>query len=77
MSTNTLSQEAQIRLLHFFNDRIDPQDMAKTLRLANFTIAVGVMSEYEYFQNEIAKLSDCYFWINELAETLNPYLSEE
>lgn len=77
MSTNTLSKEAKIRLLHFFNDRIDPQDMAKTLRLANFSIALGVMNEYEYSQNEIIKLSDCYFWINELAEILNPYLSEE
>ncbi|SFD21125.1 hypothetical protein [Flavobacterium phragmitis] len=77
MKTKTLSQEAETRLIDFFNHIIDPEDMAKTLRLANFSIALGVMNEYEYFQNEIIKLSDCYFWINELAEILNPYLSEE
>ena len=77
MSTNTISKEIEIRLLNFFNDRIEPEEMAKTLRQVNFTLALGVMSEHEALQNEIAKLRDGLYWLNELAETLNPYLDLE
>ena len=77
MSTNTISKEIEIRLLNFFNDRIEPEEMAKTLRQVNFTLALGVMSEHEELQNEIAKLRDGLYWLNELAETLNPYLDLE
>lgn len=48
--------------------------MAKTLRQVNFTLALGVMSEHEALQYEINKLRDGLYWLNELAETLNPYL---
>lgn len=73
MSTKTLSKEAEIRLMNFFNDRIDPQSMAKALRQVNFTLALNVMSEQENIQQE-TKLRDSFYWLNELAETLNPYL---
>jgi hypothetical protein len=77
MSNNTLSKETQIRLLNFFNERIEPVEMAKTLRQVNFTLALGIMSEHEELQNEITKLRDSFYWLNELAETLNPYLDLE
>ncbi|WP_406845553.1 hypothetical protein [Flavobacterium soyae] len=77
MITNTLSKETQIRLLNFFNESIEPEEMAKTLRQVNFTLALGVMSEQEELQNEINKLRDSFYWLNELAETLNPYLDLE
>jgi len=77
MSTNTISRETEIRLLNFFNDRIDPEEMAKTLRQVNFTLALGVMNEQEILQSEITKLKDSFYWLNELAETLNPYLELE
>ncbi|SEO93325.1 hypothetical protein SAMN05444671_3976 [Flavobacterium sp. CF108] len=77
MSKNTLSKETQIRLLNFFNERIEPEEMAKTLRQVNFTLALGVLSEHEELQNEINKLRDSFYWLNELAETLNPYLDLE
>lgn len=32
MKTNTLSKEAETRLIDFFNPIIDPEDMAKILR---------------------------------------------
>jgi hypothetical protein len=35
------------------------------------------MSEHEELQNEINKLRDSFYWLNELAETLNPYLDLE
>ncbi|MET3026746.1 hypothetical protein ABXT06_08730 [Flavobacterium sp. UW10123] len=73
MSTKTLSKEAEIRLMNFFNDRIDAQSMAKALRQVNFTLALNVMSEQENIQQE-TKLRDSFYWLNELAETLNPYL---
>jgi hypothetical protein len=73
MSTKTLSKEAEIRLMNFFNDRIDPQSMAKALRQVNFTLALNVMNEQENIQQE-TKLRDSFYWLNELAETLNPYL---
>ncbi|QSW90103.1 hypothetical protein J0383_04605 [Flavobacterium endoglycinae] len=77
MSINTISRETEIRLLNFFSDRILPEEMAKTLRQINFTLALGIMSEHETLQNEIAKLRDGLYWLNELAETLNPYLDLE
>lgn len=76
MSTNTLSKEAEIRLLDFFNNRIDPLSMAKVLRLANFNLAITAMSEREFVPAETS-IIDSFFWINQLAETLNPYLDVE
>ncbi|WP_433780653.1 hypothetical protein [Flavobacterium anhuiense] len=73
MSTKALSKEAEIRLMNFFNDRIDAQSMAKALRQVNFTLALNVMSEQENIQQE-TKLRDSFYCLNELAETLNPYL---
>ncbi|MBS7255820.1 hypothetical protein [Flavobacterium branchiicola] len=77
MSTNTISKETEIRLLNFFNDRIGPVEMAKTLRQVNLSLALGVMSEDETLHSEISKLKDSLYWLNELAETLNPYLDLE
>ena len=77
MNANTISKETQIRLLNFFNERIEPEEMAKTLRQVNFTLALGIMSEHEELQNEITKLRDSFYWHNELAEILNPYLDLE
>ena len=77
MSTSTISKETEIKLLNFFNVRIDPVEMAKTLRQVNFTMALCVLSEHETFQTEIIKIRDSFYWVNELAETLNPYLEVE
>lgn len=76
MSTKTLSKEAEIRLMNFFNERIDPLSMAKMLRLVNFNLAMTVMSEREFVSVENS-IIDSFFWLNELAETLNPYLDLE
>jgi hypothetical protein len=77
MNANTISRETEIRLLNFFNNRIEPEEMAKTLRQVNFTLALGVLNEQEALQNETNKLRDNFYWLNELAETLNPYLELE
>jgi len=77
MSTNTLSKEAETRLMNFFNETIEPETMAKTLRQVNYILALGVMREHETLQNEITNLENGYYWLNELAEILNPYLDKE
>ncbi len=51
--------------------------MAKILRQVNCILAVAVMRQHETLQIGLANFEDNYYWLNELAEILNPYLSEE
>lgn len=77
MSTSSLSKEAETRLMNFFNETIDPKDMAKAIRHINYVLTLGIMSEDEMLQNEVANLRGSFYWLNELAEVLSPYLDEE
>jgi hypothetical protein len=77
MSTNNLSKESEIRLVNFFNNTIDPKEMAKAIRQANYILALGVMRENETLQNEVVTLENSFYWLNKLAEILNPYLDVE
>lgn len=77
MSTNNLSKEAEIRLMNFFNNTIDPQEMAKYLRQVNYVLALGALRQHETLQNEMDNLQNSFYWLNELAEVLNPYLDVE
>lgn len=77
MSTNTLSKEAEKRLINFFNDTIDPEEMSRAIRKLNYVISLGILRQDPTLQNELINLEDGFFWLNELAEVLNPYLSLE
>jgi hypothetical protein len=77
MKTNTLSKEAETRLIDFFNHIIDPEDMAKILRQVNFILALAVMRQHDTLQIGVINFEENYYFLNELAEILNPYLSEE
>lgn len=77
MSTNNLSKEAETRLLNFFNNTIDPKSMAKALRQVNYVMALGIIREDETLQQEVTRLENSFYWLNELAEILNPYLDVE
>ena len=77
MSTNTFSKETEIRLANFFNTSITPCEMAKALRQANYVLALGSIRQDETPQQEIIKLENSFYWLNELAEVLNPYLDVE
>lgn len=77
MNSNTLSKEAETRLIDFFNHIIDPEDMAKILRQVNFILVLAVMRQHETLQIGVINLEENYYFLNELAEILNPYLSEE
>lgn len=77
VTANTLSKEAEIRLMIFFNNTIDPQEMAKSLRQVNYVLVLEALRQHETLQNEITNLENSFYWLNELAEVLNPYLDVE
>jgi hypothetical protein len=77
MSTNTLSKETELRLTDFFNNIVDPISLAKTIRHLNYLVALSVMRENETFQVEITNIENGFYWLNQLAEVLNPYLDVE
>lgn len=72
MSTNTLSREAEVRLIDFFNKSVDPETMAKIIRRINYFFALSVMRECETLQTNIKTVENGFYWLNELAEILNP-----
>ncbi|MFH6946003.1 hypothetical protein [Flavobacterium sp. FlaQc-50] len=77
MSTNTLSKETELRLIDFFNESIDLKSMAKTIRQVNYLLALNVMRENESLQSDQLNLDDSFYWLNKLAEVLDPYLDVE
>ena len=72
MATNTFSEEMEIKLVDFFANDIDPKDMAKSIRKVNYLLALNAMKEKGNLGVE--NLENCFYWLNELAEILNPYL---
>ncbi|CAA9195940.1 hypothetical protein [Flavobacterium collinsii] len=74
MSTNTFNKETELRLADFFSNSIDPETMAKTIRQVNYALALSVMQEHESLQSERTNLQNGFYWLNQLAEILNPYL---
>jgi hypothetical protein len=77
MSTNTLSKETELRLNEFFNKSIDPKNFAKAIRQINYLIALSVIRDCETLQSEKTSLELGFYWLNELAEILNPYFDAE
>ncbi|RKR09845.1 hypothetical protein C8C83_1498 [Flavobacterium sp. 90] len=74
MTTESLSKETEIRLIDFFNKTVDAKDLAKTIRRLNYLIALGVMRKDETLKLEIVKIEEGFYWLNEFAEILDPYL---
>lgn len=77
MSTNTLSKETELRLADFFNKTVDPQSLAKAIRQINYLIGLSIIRDCETLQSETVNLEKGYYWLNELAEILNPYFEVE
>ncbi len=77
MTTNTLSKEAEKRLTDFFNNTIDPEEMSRAIRKLNYIIALGILREDATLKNELMNIEYSFFWLNKLAEVLNPYLNLE
>lgn len=75
MSTNHISKDLETRLKDFFTDVIDPKDMAKALRATNYLLALSVIRERDAMGK--INLENFFYWVNELAEVLDPYLEVE
>lgn len=74
MTTSGFSKEVEIRLKDFLTDVMDPKDMAKTIRQVNYTLTLCSMRECETVESEIKNIEDNFYWLNKLAEVLDPYL---
>ncbi|MBP1225290.1 hypothetical protein [Flavobacterium sp. 1355] len=77
MSVNSLSKETELRLNEFFNQETDPVRFAKTIRKVNYLLAMSLMRDCETMQIDPKAVEQGFFWLNELAEILNPYLETD
>ena len=74
MNANHLSKETEIRLIEFFSKTIDPEEMAKTIRQVNYVLSLCAIRSCETVKTEFNNLEDNFYWLNKLAEVLDPYL---
>ncbi|QSW88259.1 MULTISPECIES: hypothetical protein [Flavobacterium] len=74
MTTQNLSNKIDARLNDFFTDKIDSKEMAKIIREVNNALSLCVMRGCETIESEIKNIDDNFYWLNKLAEVLDPYL---
>ena len=74
MNENSFSKETETRLIDFFRKTIDSEDMAKTIRQVNYVPSLCAMRGCETVETEFNNLEDNFYWLNKLAEVLDPYL---
>jgi hypothetical protein len=74
MSVNCLSEEVEARLKDFFVNIIDPKDMSKSIRQVNYALSLYSMRGYKALESELNHIEDHFYWLNRLAEILDPYL---
>lgn len=77
MITEAFSKEVENRLKDFFTDIIDPKDMAKSIRQVNYALSLCSMRGCETLESELSNIDDNFYWLNKLAEVLDPYLDVE
>ncbi|WP_345146195.1 hypothetical protein [Flavobacterium ginsengiterrae] len=74
MTTESVSNEIQTRLNNLFTDDIDCKEMAKIIREVNHVLSLCTMRRCETIESEIKNIDDNFYWLNKLAEILDPYL---
>lgn len=74
ITTESVSNEIQTRLNNLFTDDIDCKEMAKIIREVNHALSLCVMRRCETIESEIKNIDDNFYWLNKLAEVLDPYL---
>lgn len=74
MITKSLSTEAETRIKAFFINTIEPKDLAKTIRQVNYALSMCSMRGCETLESELNNIDDNFYWLNKLAEVLDPYL---
>ena len=64
------------KLIEFFEKGISPDEMAKNIRRLNYSLSLTVIRNDEN-NNPLDKdwLDGGFYWLNELAEILDPYLN--
>ena len=72
----TKMETANERLNEFLKSTIEPVSLAKHLRRANYILAISQLTDEESSTDK-KWANDRYFWINELAEILDPNLDIE
>lgn len=77
MATESFTEEVEMRLNDFFIDVIDPKDIAKMIRQVNYTLSLCAMRGCETLDSEMKYIDDNFYWLNRLAEVLDPYLDVE
>jgi hypothetical protein len=79
MTTEKLSKEEEKRLIDFFNTAIDLNTLAKAIRRLNYIIALSIIRDDEKgtIYSERYNLDQGFYWLNEFAEVLDPYLEVE
>lgn len=77
MTTENLSKEVENRLTNFFINIIEPKDLAKTIRQVNHALSLCSMRGCETIESELNNIDDNFYWLNKLAEVLDPYLDVE
>lgn len=63
------------KLLEFFRKDVPPASMAKMIRHLNYVVALSLIRRNETLECHRAELDHEFFWLNELAEILNPYFN--
>lgn len=74
MITDNLSDKIETRLNDFFTANIDYKEKAKIIREVNNALSLCVMRGCETIESQIKNIDDNFYWLNKLAETLDPYL---
>jgi len=74
MITEIPLNEIEAKLNDFFTDKIDCKEMAKMILEVNNALSLCVMRGCETIESEIKNIDDNFYWLNKLAETLDPYL---
>jgi hypothetical protein len=73
-----ITHEPVKAVLEFLKNVAPPKELATQIRHANYMLTLYVMRSTEK-TNPIDKerAEDCFYWLNEVAETLHPVLEEE
>jgi len=74
MNTNHLSEEVETRIKDFLINSIGRKDLAKTIRQVNYALSLCSMRGCETLESELNNIDDNFYWLNKLAEVLDPYL---
>jgi hypothetical protein len=77
MITQGITKETEIRLKDFFTDIIETKEIAKKIRQVNHVLSLCNMRNCETVEIEFDNLEDNFYWLNKLAEALDPYLDVE